>query len=45
MYTRTNTNRDRVRDENALSLRIEMLETQNRVKEGECERLKMHLDE
>lgn len=32
MYTRTNTNRDRVKDENALNLRIEMLETQNRVK-------------
>jgi hypothetical protein len=45
MYTRTNTNRERVRDENALTLRIEMLETQQRVKDGECERLRLQLDE
>ena len=44
-YQRRNTDRQRARQDNASSLRVEMLETQMLVREGECERFKAHYEE
>ena len=45
LYARTNTSRDRARDNVTSNVRAEMLETQLKTKDSEIERLKLSLDE
>lgn len=45
LYVRTNTSRDRARENVASNVRVEMLETQIKAKDSEIERLKLSLDE
>lgn len=45
LYARTNTSRDRARDNVTTNVRVEMLETQLKTKDSELERLRSNLDE
>lgn len=45
LYARTNTSRDRARDNATTNVKVEMLETQLKTKDSEIERLKANLDE